>query len=280
MTGSSDKVPGKMLKLIKNDFLASARVIPLFYIIEVASIIAFVIGDKTDNTKVTIAGVVISILVAFLLIFVTLFFVVNDYYKSLFGQQGYLSFTLPVTSRQLLGSKLIVYGLWMVLSYVNFIVVIDFLGKYVESDLIGESTMNTATGFLEMFLGFPSKAQIITYAIYFILTFFALVLSFAIMIYFAIALSHMRAFQKTNVIWAVIFFVVAAAVYFIVISVLEKYVGIYLSLGADKSVGLVLGDPTGEGTQLSLIPHIFMIIQDVAYFILTAHIMHKKVNIK
>ena len=269
-----------MLKLIKNDFLASARVIPLFYIIEIASVITFVIGDRTDNMKVTIAGVVISIIVAFLLIFVTLFFVVNDYYKSLFGQQGYLSFTLPVTSRQLLGSKLIVYGLWMILSYVNFIVVIDFLGKYVESDLIGESTMNTATGFLEMFLGFPSKAQIITYAIYFILTFFALVLSFVIMIYFAIALSHMRAFQKTNVIWAVLFFIAACAVYFIVISVLEKYIGVYLSLGDDKSVGLVFGDPTGDGTQLSLIPHIFMLIQDVAYFILTAHIMHKKVNIK
>ncbi len=269
-----------MLKLIKNDFLASARVIPLFYIIEIAALAIFMIGDRTDNTKMTVIGVAISLLVAFLLIFVTFFFVVSDYFKSLFGQQGYLSFTLPVSSRQLLGSKLIVYGLWMILSFTNFIVVLDFLSKYIEKDLVGEETIDAASSILTLFAGFPSKAQIVIYAVYVIITFFAIVLSFVVQIYFSIAASHMRAFQKTSVIWAVLIFVGTFIVYLAAISLLEKYFGIYLMLADDKSFNFVFGNPTGNGVELSLMPHIFMLIQDVVYFFLTANIMHKKVNIR
>lgn len=280
MIGSSEKVKGKMLKLIKNDFLASARVIPLFYIIEAISLVVFLIGDHMQKQKLIITGVLVSLLVAFLLMFVTFFFVINDYHKSLFGQQGYLSFTLPVSSAQLLGSKLIVYGFWMIVSFANFVLVIDFLSRYIESDMVGEETVNTASSLLSMFMGFPSKAQIITYAIYFIFTFFALVLSFVIMIYFSIAASHMRAFQKRSVIYAVLIFVVTAIIYFVAITILDKYFGIYLMLRDDRSFSFAFGDAVGIGTPLSLMPHTFMIVQDIVYFILTANIMHKRVNIK
>lgn len=279
MTGSksSDRVKGKMLKLIKNDFLASARVIPLFYLVEVATLAAFYYGKMADKSKALILGAVFSFLVSLLLVFVTFFFVVYDYQKSLFGQQGYLSFTLPVNSRQLLGSKIITYGLWMLVSFANFIIVLDLLGKYANSEY-GEM-IDSASGLLSMFANFPSKAQIITYAIYFILEFFALVLSFIIMIYFAIALSHIRQFQKANIIWAVLIFVAESIIYVVCINLIEKYLGFYLILGADKSFTFDFGDPTKPGTPLSLMPFTFMLIQDVVYFFLTADIMHKRVNI-
>ncbi len=278
MTGNSDKVKGKMLKLIKNDFLASVRVIPLFYLIEIAALAAFYIGQKIDNAKVLAIGLTVSLLVSFLLVFVTFFFVIYDYQKSLFGQQGYLSFTLPVNSRQLLGSKLIVYGFWMLISFASFVLVIDILSNYATSQY--GDMIDTASGLLTMFANFPSKAQIIAYAIYFIIEFFALVLSFIIMIYFAIAASHIRQFQKANVLWAIVIFIITGIIYVTVINFLEKYFGIYLVLCEDKSFTFNFGDPTTPGTQLTLMPFVFMLVQDIVYFILTADIMHKRVNIK
>ena len=118
MTGVS-KPKSKFLMLLKNDFFASARVISLFYIALVLLLGLFGIcvflqkGDFLSAemlSKVSSlhnATIAITIVVSFLLIFVTFFFVVYDFFKSLFGPQGYLSFTLPVSSNQLLGSKVI-----------------------------------------------------------------------------------------------------------------------------------------------------------------------------
>ncbi len=277
MTGSSDKVKGKMLKLLKNDFLASARVIPLFYLVEIFAIGVFYFGKIADKSKYLIIGGVVSFLVSALLIFVTFFFVVYDYQKSLFGQQGYLSFTLPVNSKQLLGSKIIVYGLWMIVSFADFVLVTDLMTRYVQGEY-GEMIDN-ASIFLTMFGNFPSKAQIITYAIYFIAYFFGTVLSFTIMVYFSIALSHIRQFQKAHVIWSILIFVATFIIFSLGISLFEKYFGIYVVLAADKSMKINFGDITSNGTALELIPFVFMLIQDIVYFFLTAHIMHKRINI-
>ena len=123
MTGIS-KSKNKFGMLLKNDFLASARVISLFYIFEILVLAVFAVGavlnkngvEQTEFVSKLITAsnvaIIVAILVAFLLIFVTFFFVVYDFNKSLFSPQGYLSFTLPVSSNQLLGSKLIVYGGW------------------------------------------------------------------------------------------------------------------------------------------------------------------------
>ncbi|MBR2731762.1 MAG: ABC-2 transporter permease [Clostridia bacterium] len=280
MTGRSEKIKSKMGKLIKNDFLASARVIPFFYLVLIAAMGAFLIGSKTNNNKLLAIGMAVSTVVSILLIFVTFFFVVYDFYKSLFTQQGYLSFSLPVTSRQLLGSKMIVYGLWMILSYAVFLGVIWYMGNYLQDDVIGEETMNTADLFLTMF-NLPTKSQIIIYAIYIIATFFILVLTFISMIYFSISASHMRAFQKANLAWAVVIFVALFIVMTLAINLLEKAFVINLIFYGDKNTpSIVFGYDNYAGTSFSLIPMIFFVVLNVVLFFLTADIMHKRINIK
>lgn len=148
MTGTS-KPKNKFLMLLKNDFLASARVISLFYIaiIILVGIFAVCAGlQGSDSISAEFASklatarnvsIILSILVSFLLIFVTFFFVVYDFFKSLFSPQGYLSFTLPVSSNQLLGSKVIVYGGWMLLSYAAFMLTSIYLMNYTADQVIG-----------------------------------------------------------------------------------------------------------------------------------------------
>ncbi|MBR4726652.1 MAG: hypothetical protein IK080_02060 [Clostridia bacterium] len=280
MTGKSEKIKSKMGKLIKNDFLASARVIPFFYLVLIAAMAAFLIGTKTNNNKLLAIGMAVSTVVSILLIFVTFFFVVYDFYKSLFTQQGYLSFSLPVTSRQLLGSKMIVYGLWMILSYAVFLGVIWYMSNYLQEDIIGEETMNTADVFLTMF-NLPTKSQIIIYATYIILFFFILVLTFISMIYFSISASHMRAFQKANLFWAIVIFVALFIVMTVAINLLEKAFVVNLIFYGDKNTpSIVFGYDNYAGTSFSLIPLIFFTVLNIVLFFLTADIMHKRINIK
>lgn len=280
MTGNS-KPKNKMLKLIKNDFLASSRVISLFYTILVVALAVFFIGDKTDNNRMLYIGFGASFLVSFLLIFVSFFFVVNDFNKSLFTQQGYLSFSLPVTSNQLLGSKVLVYGFWMIISDVVFLFIVYFLYMYFQNKLMGESNMNLVTLALNLF-GLPSKHQILTYALYFIFVFFVLILSFISMIYFAISASHMRAFQAHNIIWAVIIFVVLAVVCMWLVDFLDGKIPLNIIVSTENELSIKYnGSFAADGSvALSPIPVLTMIIEDVAMFFGTSYVMHKKINIK
>jgi len=280
VTGSS-KVNGKMGKLLKNDFLASARVIPLFYILEAISVVLFYIGDKTQKPVPLALGVAFTLIVAFLLIFISLFFVVYDFNKSLFSQQGYLSFSLPVTSKQLLGSKMIVYGGWMILSYIVFTVVVAFTGQYVSQDVVGEENMNLAETFLYMFMPtLPPKSMLIIYLIYYIANFFIIVLLAVSMIYFSIAASHMRPFQKHNIIYAVLIFVVVAAVFGLMLAALNKFFRFDLAMHTDGSFGLAIGGDSYSGNFVALMPVFGYIAYAVGLFFGTSYIMHKKVNIK
>lgn len=280
MTGNS-KVKGKMGKLIKNDFLASARIIPLFYILEAISIVLFYIGDKTQKPLPLGLGVAFTMIVAFLLIFISLFFVVYDFNKSLFSQQGYLSFSLPVTSKQLLGSKMIVYGGWMILSYLVFTVVMAFTGQYVSMDVVGEENMNMVETFLYMFMPtLPPKSMLIIYLIYYVANFFIIVLLTVSMIYFSIAASHMRPFQKHNVIFAVIIFVAVAVAFGILLAALNKFFRFDLAMYDNGSFGLAIGADPYSGNYVALMPVFGYIAYAVALFFGTSYIMHKKVNIK
>lgn len=295
MTGTS-KFKNKFGMLLKNDFLASARVISLFYIAELLILAVFAIGaffnkqggDHSEFvTKLITASnvcLVLAILVAFLMIFVTFFFVVYDFNKSLFSPQGYLSFTLPVSSNQLLGSKLIVYGGWMVLSYVIFLLTTMYLISYGETYIIGEEKVDTLEMMLVQFMDFPSKSQIVAYGIYFILQFFAMMLTFVTVIYFSISLSHIRVFQKHSLIFAVIIFFVVSILLAWLASKPSDFFRTVLQFRSDGSLGFgIVGKDYvfAKGTMAFDINSIVMsFIESIALFFATSHIMHKRVNIK
>ena len=55
----------------------------------------------------------ISVIAVVAGIFIALFIVMQRYYKNFFSDEGYLTFTLPVKTGHLLGSKVISAVLWM-----------------------------------------------------------------------------------------------------------------------------------------------------------------------
>ncbi len=296
MTGNS-KFKSKFGMLLKNDFLASARVISLFYIFEVLVLAIFSVGailtkmgvEQTEFVSKIInasnIAIIIAILVAFLLIFVSFFFVVYDFNKSLFSPQGYLSFTLPVSSNELLGSKIIVYGGWMILSYIVFFLVTFFLLSYGEQYVVGQDRVDTLEMMLVQFMDFPSKSQIIAYAVYYIIRFFALMLTFVSTVYFSISLSHIRLFEKRSMIFAVIIFFVVSGLLTWISTIPSDFFQLILQFKSDGSVGFGIVKPDAyifaDGTMPFNLNEIIMsLLECVGLFFATSHVMHKMVNIK
>ncbi|MBQ6264046.1 MAG: hypothetical protein IJK60_01190 [Clostridia bacterium] len=276
MTGNSDKPKNKMGMLLKNDFLASSRVISLVYIVEIIAFIFFMFVKDRSNNHMLALGIILNFAIPFLLIFVSLFFVVYDFNKSLYSQQGYLTYSLPVTAKQLLGSKMIVYGLWMCVSYAVAVFAWGYLASYAE----GNENVKMADVALTLF-GMPSIAHIKVYLFYYMVMFFVILFSFISMLYFAITASHMRTFQNANFIWAVIMFLVCAIIMIAMIAVVDKNIFISFLVYDDGPTKLVIGKKNLEdGVSLPMSPIFYLIIQDIVLFFITSTIMKKWINIK
>ena len=295
MTGTS-KPKNKFFKLVKNDFLASARVISLFYIaiailFAVFGICVLIQGSGSASAAlvskamtVRNVSIVLSILVSFLLIFVTFFFVVYDFFKSLYSQQGYLSFSLPVSSNQLLGSKVLVYGGWLIISYAVFMFTSVFLMNYTADQVIGVEKISLAKSLMEMLGDFPSTTQLIAYAVYTVMMFFIIILSFVSIIYFAITVSHIRLLQKHSIFASIIIFFITALVFLWISFKMSDLVNFVMVFNDDHTLSFgILSDGyslANGNLGMEITPAFSFAILDVIMFFATSYIMHKKVNIK
>ena len=247
MTGTS-KPKNKFLMLLKNDFLASARVISLFYIAIVLLIGVFFVCatlQGSDSIGIDFASkistarnvsIVLSILVSFLLIFVTFFFVVYDFFKSLFSPQGYLSFTLPVSSNQLLGSKVIVYGGWMILSFATFMFTSVYLMNYTADEVIGQEKISLVESLFTMLGDVPSMTQIIAYLVYAVMMFFVIFLSFVSIVYFSITVSHVRLLQKHSIVASIVIFFVTAMAFLWISFQMTDIINFVMVFNEDKTL--------------------------------------------
>ncbi|HWT73290.1 MAG TPA: ABC transporter permease [Mobilitalea sp.] len=114
-------------KLLKHEFKATARLLlPLYIILLVLSIVdrivlhldvlqtgalALIPGIFTFVYVISIIGVII----------VTFLLMITRFYKNLLTDEGYLMFTLPVKSHDLINSKLIVSIVWTIASIVGVV---------------------------------------------------------------------------------------------------------------------------------------------------------------
>ena len=118
-------------KLIKNEFKATARIFLGIYIVFV-SLLTVERLSILGSTYLHNIGGIISTISSFFVSFTTILSVVGTiallisptiysiyrFYKNLLCDEGYLSFTLPVTPSQHILSKLIVASIWTIASFV------------------------------------------------------------------------------------------------------------------------------------------------------------------
>jgi hypothetical protein len=113
-------------KLLKYEIKATARLfLPLYLTIVIFAAINLLFldmptaGDKAFSFYGLIIGISMFVYVTLMigLVVMTLFVLIQRFYKSLLGDEGYLMFTLPVQSWSHILSKLIVSMLWTIASF-------------------------------------------------------------------------------------------------------------------------------------------------------------------
>lgn len=97
-------------KLYKHEFLAWLRVIPLIFGILLAvagmhRIIQFFESDATYYTIINVSGIIMYVIALLVCLAAPVVFGVTRFYKNLFTGEGYLTFTLPVSTTQHLWAK-------------------------------------------------------------------------------------------------------------------------------------------------------------------------------
>lgn len=123
-------------KLLKHDFRATSRLYLPIILGFVGMSIINKISFELDLTKNFSSGLLqlfaftfmfIYILAAFALAIVTHIFIAVDFYKSMTGNQGYLTHTLPVKTTTLIHSKLILAVFWQIVTGALIMLSILFL---------------------------------------------------------------------------------------------------------------------------------------------------------
>lgn len=111
-------------KLIKYEFAATGRIfLPLFGALIVAALISRLFIILRFQVP-SIIGVTISVILIIAVFVIALIITLFRFYKNLLTNEGYLMFTLPVSTDSLIWSKLIVSFVWSVVSLIAIFIAI------------------------------------------------------------------------------------------------------------------------------------------------------------
>jgi len=268
-------------KLIKNEFKSSAHSVANIYLAAgitiVIMLLSYVVKIKWISTLSTVALLLISVIA----VIITLVAVITNFYKTLYGQQGYLSFTLPVKSSHLLTAKALVSFAWILISYIITIAI--WVGVYVyAAAMVGKDTMTALKTMMQIFAGMPNASVIRQLLVIFCIMIFAQIAVFIAEIYFALTLANTKTFQKIGMVSAIFIFFGVFIVMQILVFVLTNIVPISLVAsveGLSVSFTQNMMSSTGNLT-LGLTGFIFEVFAAAGLFAATAYLMKNKINVK
>lgn len=268
-------------KLIKNEFKSSSHSVLSIYLAAAITIVIMLLSYFVKIKWISTLSTVALLVISGIAVIITLVAVVSNFYKTLYGSQGYLSFTLPVKSGQLLAAKAIVSFAWILLSYVIGVGI--WIGVYFYAAAkIGQDTMTTVKALLQMFEGIPSGKAVKELLLFVCVMIFAQIAVFIAEIYFSITLANTKAFQKIGMVSAIFIFFAVFIVMQILTGVLTSYVPITLLTNAD---GLMISFSqtminADSNIAIGVTGFIFEVFAAAGLFMFTSHLMKNKVNVK
>lgn len=271
-------------KLLKHEFIATGRIMGAVYAVVVLIMVhvlgSYYIGRDTATTG-QMLGIAVLILISACSFFLTAIVMIANFQKSLYGDQGYLSFTLPVKGSTLLISKILSSTVWFVAAFACLMGTIAVTAIVMKEDILGEETYSMIETLLPMFLGGKAITTIVTTAVVYMVAYFIQFAVVTIEMYFAITLANTRYFQKKYTLWTIVFTV---GVFYVV----EKISSLFsdnLSMGLSvtgNSISFVYDEISASAGSIfiNLIDPIIYIVFGVALYYVTFYLMNKKINIK
>ncbi len=261
-----------MLKtLFKHEMKASSRLLlPLYLVLIVLTIMDRIVLslDIFSGALAIIPGFVTFayILALVAIVVVSFVIIVLRFYKNLMSDEGYLMFTLPVKTHELINSKLIASIIWTIASIVAIVAsLFAVFATPKRIDLLLEAIEKAVEGFNDYFgaLGVLIIIEII------IMTVLSLINN-ALQIYASIALGQL--FNGHKVLGSFAAYIGISTVMQVVVTVIM----IIASVIFKKSF-----------TGIDSIPNIifpisifFLLVSNIAYYYITNYMFKKKLNLE
>lgn len=261
-----------LTKMLKKDFQATARYfIPLiigFMILSVVCKILFEIRISSafqENERILpiIIIVFMSLYIFYIIgyVIMTTVFIVIDFYKTMVGEQGYLTHTLPVKTSTLIQSKILISALWRLISVLLIVlsIALFFIGHIHElfnSDMI---VINAEFGLGINWVEF----------IFFIIALAILELLTGPLMYFAcIAIGHL--FGKHRIVGAVASYLALSTIMQILSAVVMVATGYFFyDINSLPNVSFYMW--------FSII---LALVTGIGFYIITEYVFRKKLNLE
>ena len=271
-------------KLLKHEFIATGRIMGALYAV-VAVIMAYVLGSyyisKDTATTGQMLGIPVLLLISSCSFILTAVVMIVNFQRSLYGEQGYLSFTLPVKGSTLLFSKILASTVWFVAAFLCLMGSAAITYFVVKEDVIGDETFSTIESLLPMFLQGKSISTIVTSIVISMISYFLRFAVITLEMYFAISLANTRHFQKRYLLWTIIFTIVILFAVEKISGVISDNITFGLSIVGNEISVITNYDDLASGASFTdLVSIITYLIFGVGLYYATFYVMNKKVNIR
>ncbi len=273
-----------MRKLLKHEFIATGRIMGIIYAI-VALIMGYVLisyfaGNREEATIGQMLGLSVLMIVSMCMFVLTAVIMVTNFQKSLYGDQGYLSFTLPVKSVSLLTSKVLVSTVWFIAAFACMIGTFALLLFVLKEDWLGED-YDTIASVLPLLLEGKSITTIVMFVLFKLISLFVSFGMFTVEVYFAITIANTRLFQKHYILWTLVFSVVIISVTQRISTLIAEAAQFGLVINGDSVSLMTKSTELGvDSMPLDLVSVVMAVIFGALFFYGTFYLMSKKVNIR
>lgn len=281
-------------KLMKHEWKATRRILlPLNLTILLITLVGCIILGTNILHGENSLPLVILLLALYALSMIILIMASNIYlmvrfYKNLFTREGYLMFTLPVTSTQLLNSKLIVGYLWTVLNILITMIsifVLSFSSSYYTAvhnglsdnsnaflagfaSVISDGTQSTVS-FQDIFGYGPLELLLMCMLTFLITSFFSLTMG-----YLAISLGQL--IEKYKLACSIGFYIAFYIGTQIISSVVMIIINLHTLLDSMADPFEITRNIYGSFLPASTILYLIL---GISFYIITLFILRKKVNL-
>lgn len=273
-------------KLIKHEFIQTSKRLTALYASAGAAMLLLMLAYLTKNMRVEALATFSLILIGFASIIMTYVMVIKNFNDSLYGSQGYLTFTLPVRSRDILFSKYLVSFIWVILSYIvmalGFVIIfVFFSAQATDNGIIGMLTGLTQS--LSELGEIPSASLVKKALALNLIEKGIKYFSYVAFIFFALTISNTRPFQGSPLLFGTIIMFAVLIINWIATAVLNFVFPLSVSIFSDK-VALTFAS-VRDGVDGALITNgiggsLFTVCFSVLLLVVTGWIMEKKVNVK
>lgn len=285
-------------KLIKYDFKALSRVLwPTMAAVAGATLIAalcFLFDSKTiENANgglIQFLAAMLAIIMVLAIIaaaFLVFFVICAHFYRNLMTDQGYLTFTLPVKTSEILWSKLITAMFWTLISTaVVFLCVLLFAGVSASGSKNGMQILGDLTdGVRQLFGVFGAKSALLT--VEFILLALAGMAYSILHIYLALVIGGVVS-HKHKILAGIGFYFVISIIVSVITSIAQYYLGgsLITGMSAFGSVWRIQSDVEMANSLVRAAqPYywfnlVFLLAMDAACFLLSKYFLEKKLNLE